>query len=644
MKLPIGALNITTFARRTLRSGHTHLLPALFAGMLWCQTHSAVAALSFARGTPTAVGCVQYANSPDSVTITAALTAPGTITGGLSIPVNRIQYDIINCDIGPMLSWTIFYGAAVGPQIKAAYTPLGYVDFTGAIVPQGGFAYTTLFNVGYGVYNYNTSAPWIIDYEPDHITFTARTPNGLPMNDGVGYLNPTYYLPSFAILYDPSLGDGLVPATARIGSQTMNGQVYGPVPGKGCITISCANITVETCAPCTNVFYNATATDTCCDPASINLVYNPPMTYCFPKGKTTPVQVIAYDQCNNTATNYFTVTVNQAPDCGPPEGCIKITAPDVVAYTCNPCTPVTYNVNVTDQCCSASGVNVVYNPPQSFCFPTNSMTTVQVLAYDQCGHTNTASFTVTVLPGPNCNPTPPNCITINAPDIVVHTCQPCTPVTYTATASDQCCPVAAPGLYYSIPPGFCFPTNTTTTVQVTAYDVCGHTNTATFKVTVLPGTDCVPPNCITITATNITAYTCNGCTTVPIWDSVVDTCCPGSNPTVITSLPAAYCYPLGTTPVQITAWDQCGHTNSIFILVTVLPGAGCGGTSPLSLTGATGPSPGGTNYITIWWPSTNSQLLQSSDLNGWSPIPGATNSPYVEPRQAPMKFYRLRYN
>src|ERR1051326_5427767 len=645
MKLPIGALNLTVFARRSLRSGPALLLPALIGGMLLLQTHSAVAALSFGRGTPTTVGCARYANSPDSVTITAALTAPGTITGGLAIPANRIQYDIINCDSGPMFSWTIFYGAAVGPQIIGAYTPLGYVDFTGTIVPQGGFAYTTLFNVGYGVYTYNTAAPWIIDYEPDHITFTARTPNGLPMNDGVGYLNPTPYLPSFAILYDPNLGNGLVPASARIGSVTMNGQVYGPVPGNGCISITCADITVETCAPCTNVLYNATATDKCCDPASVTLVYNPPMTYCFPKGKTTPVQVIAYDQCGNTATNYFTVTVNPATDCGPPDNCIKITAPNVVAYTCNPCTPVTYNINVTDQCCPASGVTWTVNPPETTCFPTNSTTPVQVTAWDQCGHTNTATFNVTVLPGPNCNPTPPNCITINAPDIVVHTCQPCTPVVYTATASDQCCPLAPPMLHYSIPAGFCFPTNTTTTVQVTAYDECGHTNTATFKVTVLPGTDCVPPNCITITATNITAYTCNACTTVPIWSSVVDTCCPGSNPTVITSLPATHCYPLGsTTPVQITAFDQCGHTNSIFILVTVLPGPGCGGTNPLSVSGATGPSPGGTHYIKIWWPGTNSQLLQSTDLNSWNPIPGATNPPYVEPRQLPMKFYRLRYN
>lgn len=638
-------LNVTEYGRRISRGGPGRLLPAIIGGMLLLQTHAAVAALSFGRGMPTTVGCVRYANSPDSVTITAALTAPGTITGGLAIPANRIQYDLINCDTGPMFSWTIFYDPAVGPQIIGAYTPLGFVDFTGAIVPQGGFAYTTLFNAGFGIYTYNTGAPWTIDYEPDHITFTATGANGLPANAGVGYLNPTHYLPSFAILYDPNLGNGLVPASAKIGSLTMNGQVYGPVLGNPCLSITCANITVETCAPCTNVLYNAVATDKCCDPASVTLVYNPPVTYCFPKGSTTPVQVIAYDACGNVATNYFTVTVNPSTNCGPPTNCISINASNIVAYTCNPCTPVSYKVNVTDQCCPAGGVTVVYNPPETTCFPLNSATPVQVVAWDQCGNTNTASFTVTVLPGVNCNPTPTNCISIDASNIVVHTCEPCIPVPYTATASDQCCPLAPPGLIYSIPPGFCFPKGSTTPVQVTAFDECGHTNTTTFTVTVLPGTDCGPTNCISIYATNVTAYTCNSCTTVPISAFAVDTCCAGSNPTLIYSLPATYCYPLNsTTPVQITAFDDCGHTNTVFILVTVLPAAGCAGTSPLSISGLTGPSPGGTNYITVWWPAGKAQLMQSSNLFEWNAIPGITNPPYVAPMQAPMKFYRLLYN
>jgi hypothetical protein len=187
--------------------------------------------------------------------------------------------------------------------------------------------------------------------------------------------------------------------------------------------------------------------------------------------------------------------------------------------------------------------------------------------------------------------------------------------------------------------------NSTTPVLVTAFDQCGHTNTATFTVTVNPGPNCGPTNCITIYASNIVAYTCSNCTTVPISAFAVDTCCSGAPPTLVYSIPAGFCFPLNsTTPVQITAYDQCGHTNTSFILVTVLPGSGCGGANPLSITGLTGPSVGGTNYIPVSWPATNGQLLQSSDLVHWNPIPGATNSPYVAPKESPINFYRLRYN
>src|SRR5690349_11360241 len=114
MKVPVCALNFASLLRPS------RLLPTVFAGMLLCSTHSSDAALAFGRGIPTTIGCVRVANSPDSVTITAALTGPGVITGGLAIPANRIQYDMINCDLGAMQTWTLFYPATVGPQIIGA--------------------------------------------------------------------------------------------------------------------------------------------------------------------------------------------------------------------------------------------------------------------------------------------------------------------------------------------------------------------------------------------------------------------------------------------------------------------------------------------------------------------------------------------
>jgi HYR domain len=719
MKTPVYALNLACFTCRAPRLARPLLLAVVFGGLLMFQTHSAVAALSFGRGTPTTVGCAQFSSSPDSVTITGALTGPGTITTGLSIPANRIQYDIINCDQGTMYSWTVYYSPAVGPDIIGAFTPLGYETSTGVIVPQGGYGYTTLFNAGFGVYTYNTGAPWSIDYEPDHITFTGTAaPPGLPANDGVGYLNPTPYLTSFAILFNPSLANGLVPASAVYATAPANGQVYGPLPGNTCLSILSTNIVVETCSNCVPVTFSATAVDTCCSNAVLQ--YNPPSGTCFPVNTTTTVTAMAHDACGNTATNYFTVTVNQDPNCAP-TNCITLYTSNLVVQSCSPCTPVALTANAVDTCCPGSVPTLIFNPPPTTCFPLGS-TTVNVTAYDQCGHTNTGTFTVTVLPGPDCGNT--NCITIDASNIVEYACEPCTTVPFTATAFDQCCSNVV--LSYNPPTNTCFPLNSTTTVQIKAVDDCGNTATKYIIVKVLPDPNCVPTNCITIYASNLVAYTCSNCTAVPFTASAldtccssganlsysvpagtcfplgsttvnvtasdqcgnsatgsftvtvqpdpncgptncislytsnivvfscsncttvpfnayaVDTCCPAATPTITYNPPATACFPQGSTPVQAVATDACGNSATKVFWVTVLPGPNCGGTNPLGIIGTTGPG-GGTNLVTIWWPTNNAQLLESSDLSQWHQVPGATNSPYIAPNQGPMKFFRLQY-
>jgi hypothetical protein len=75
-----------------------------------------------------------------------------------------------------------------------------------------------------------------------------------------------------------------------------------------CITIDCSNIVVTTsCSNCVMVDYNATARDTCCT-NKITLTYYPPATNCFKVG-TNWAEAIASDECGNTATDYFSVTV-----------------------------------------------------------------------------------------------------------------------------------------------------------------------------------------------------------------------------------------------------------------------------------------------------------------------------------------------
>jgi hypothetical protein len=594
MKEKACTLNPPTSARRTIWLAYCNPLPAFLAGMLLIHAPTALAALTFERGTLTVVGSINFASSPDSVIITGALVAPGAINTGLNIPVNRIQYDIINSDQGEMFIWTIRYSPVVGPNIVGAFTPLGYVTSSGTVVSQGGVAYATLFNKGFGPYSYNTGAPWVIDYEPDHITFTATTNSvGLPANDGVGYLAPASFLPSFGILFSPSLGNGLVPVSATIATgnsfQTLAGQVYGPLPGNPCLTIQCTNVIVQTCEQCASVFFSATAIDPCCG-SNVILQYDPPPGACFPLNSTNVVTVSGTDSCGNSATNYFTVAVLPGAGCGG-TNCISIFCSNIVLVTCSNCATTPFTATAVDLCCpnaaGGPGPTIVYNPPPGTCFPVNTTTAVEVTAFDDCGNVATNDFTVTVLPGANCG-TPANCLTLSCSNIVALTCDDCATVPYTATAVDACCPATAapPTIIYNPPPGTCFPVGTTNLVEVTAFDGCRDIATNYFTVTVLRGPNCGGPttNCISILCSNIVALTCSNCATVLYSATIQHPCCPLSpvvgGVNVTYNPPATTCFPVNSTNlVQVTAVDGCGNSGTNYFTVTVLPGPNCGGTA-----------------------------------------------------------------
>jgi hypothetical protein len=230
MKPRAYAANLTPITSLTSRLAHSNTLRAILAGLLVLEAHSA-SALSFTRGTATSVGIEQFSSTADSGTLTAAFTASGVITTSLNIPENRIQYDIINSTQGSLNSWTVFYAPSLAPDIIGASTPIGYVNSAGTAVTQGGFAFSTLLNAGFGVYNYNTGAPWSIDYEPDHITFTALTVAAptLPPGAGVGELAPTSFLPSFDVEFSPNVGVGFVAASATVDTAGFTGTVLGPV-------------------------------------------------------------------------------------------------------------------------------------------------------------------------------------------------------------------------------------------------------------------------------------------------------------------------------------------------------------------------------------------------------------------------------
>jgi hypothetical protein len=234
---------------------------------------------------------------------------------------------------------------------------------------------------------------------------------------------------------------------------------------------------------------------------------------------------------------------------------------------------------------------------------------------------------------------------VTASNIVAYTCSNCTTVVYNAQAFDTCC-AASPTLTYNPPPGTCFPAGSTTPVTVTATDPCGNVSAPrTFLVTVVPITaGCGPNNCIQINASNIVVSTCSNCVPVPYPVTITDTCCTNWN--VIFNPPLGFCFPVNTTtPVNVNVFDRCGNKASKTFLVTVVPGANCGGTMPgLSLTGGGTGGTGTNSSINLNWPPVQAELQQSSDMIEWTPVPGATNPPYVIDNPPPQMFFRLKYN
>ena len=179
----------------------------------------------------------------------------------------------------------------------------------------------------------------------------------------------------------------------------------GPNCGNtNCIAIYSSNTVVYTCDACTTVPINPTVFDTCCP--SVTLVFDPPTNTCFAVNTTTPVKIIASDNCGNSATNYLKVTVLPGLNCGS-SNCISIYCTNIVVYTCSNCTTVPFSAWAVDRCCPGAPPALVYSIPGGYCFPQNTVSTIQVTGYDQCGNVATSSFTVTVLPGPNCGGTTP---------------------------------------------------------------------------------------------------------------------------------------------------------------------------------------------------------------------------------------------
>ena len=144
---------------------------------------------------------------------------------------------------------------------------------------------------------------------------------------------------------------------------------------------------------------------------------------------------------------------------------------------------VAYSATATSLC-TTNSVIVTFTPPSTTFFPVGT-TVVHVTAIDTLDNWSTnCSFTVTVV-----DTLPP---VINCPsNIVVSSACTNVPVFYTPTATDACC--GSNVTVVSTPPsGSFFAPGTTTPVSCMATDCHGNSNSCTFTVTVLLGTNCCP--------------------------------------------------------------------------------------------------------------------------------------------------------
>ncbi|MGO9538588.1 MAG: HYR domain-containing protein [Limisphaerales bacterium] len=191
-------------------------------------------------------------------------------------------------------------------------------------------------------------------------------------------------------------------------------------------------------------------------------------------------------------------------------------------------------------------------------------------------------------------------------------------VNYNVTVSDGCPPITT----NCVPPsGSVFPIGATT-VNCSATDSCGQSNSCSFTVTVLPLLSITCPGNITVTTTNPDGAVVNYTVTVS-----------GGCPPITTNCvpPSGSVFPIGTTTVNCSATDSCGQSASCSFTVGVdalliTPGTGLTAASgcvggPFSITNETFSL---TNIGTapLNWSLANTSLWLDASPSGGELTPG----------------------
>jgi hypothetical protein len=243
--------------------------------------------------------------------------------------------------------------------------------------------------------------------------------------------------------------------------------------------------------------------------------------------------------------------------------CITIATPlNIFASTCSNCAVVTYQAQVTDVCCS--NTSVFYLPPSGTCFPPGT-TTVQVIATDSCGNSNTCSFKVMVFQDTN------RPIILSRPTGITNCfpsgCGPMPDVTDQIEAAGSV-PGASVSITQSIPPGTIICSNTTITFTVTS--ACGQSTNVTVPV-ILSDNCCLQISC----PEDIEVTSCSNSMPVSFTVLYQDNCCSNCQPILVSTPPSGYNFPLGITTVTNVVTDAAGNSNSCTFRVAVIQDPNC---------------------------------------------------------------------
>jgi hypothetical protein len=482
--------------------------------------------------------------------------APGAkLVDGTNAPSNRIFFFMADNGIfGMTSSGKAFLDAILGYSITGG-------DFTAPVI-------TPPANIFIEAVTLNDT---IVNYPPATVT-DNRDPN------------PTVsYSKASGTLFPLGVTTVVITAADNVGNQSTASftitiaDTTPPTIGGG--NIINGNLTAEATSAAGAVVTFVGATDIL-DP-NPTIVANPPSGSQFSLGVTT-VNVTATDSSNNTATGSFTVTVKDttAPQLTVPANVIA-DAEDASGATVN-YPPATATDAVT------ANPTITYSKNSGTHFPMG-YTTVIVTAKDAAGNTRNGSFTVRVI-----NP--------NAPLVDAGTDK------YANAAIFQDATVTSGGVTFqwtqqSGPAGgtltFSSPNTEDTFISanvegtyVARLTSCNQDGISAFDEMTLIW-DVTPPS-ISLTTNNVTAEATGPNGAIVNYDpaTVSDT----SPYTVSYSQNSGTLFPLGTTPVTVTATDAAGNiataTISVCVQDTTPPVINPGVTAE-----ATGPNGAVVNYI-----------------------------------------------